>query len=156
MYKEITGDIFKTRADALVNPVNCEGVMTTELGKEYKKRYPGMFDLYRKLCKSGMMQPGEILLFKSSRPVILSFGLTRKAAETPNPRIMEQILSKFAKNYWRLDSVHSVAFPVFDPPVDGMSQSAVAQLMRKYLEPLPINVEVYFRPHKKKIIETMH
>jgi O-acetyl-ADP-ribose deacetylase (regulator of RNase III) len=50
MIKYIKGDIFDSDADYLVNPVNLVGVMGAGLAKEFKKRYPYMFEQYQKWC----------------------------------------------------------------------------------------------------------
>ena len=38
------GNIFDARAEALVNPVNCIGVMGKGLALAYKKAFPAMFE----------------------------------------------------------------------------------------------------------------
>ena len=45
-----TGDILQAKADALVNPVNCVGVMGAGLAKQFKERWPAMCEDYRKAC----------------------------------------------------------------------------------------------------------
>ena len=39
----IKGDIFQSRAQTLVNTVNCVGIMGKGLALEFKKRFPGMY-----------------------------------------------------------------------------------------------------------------
>jgi O-acetyl-ADP-ribose deacetylase (regulator of RNase III) len=34
------GDLFNSKADALINPVNCVGVMGKGLAKEFRLRFP--------------------------------------------------------------------------------------------------------------------
>jgi O-acetyl-ADP-ribose deacetylase (regulator of RNase III) len=45
-----TGDIFKSNCKALVNPVNVEGVMGAGLAKQFKDRFPGNFEIYKRAC----------------------------------------------------------------------------------------------------------
>ena len=52
------GDIFEYPAHALVNPVNCVGVMGAGLALQFKQRFPAMFDEYRRMCKKGVMAVG--------------------------------------------------------------------------------------------------
>lgn len=51
MIKYVKGNILESDAEALVNPVNCVGVMGTGLAKQFKAKYPEMFDKYKELCK---------------------------------------------------------------------------------------------------------
>ena len=54
MIIEIVGDIFECletyNLDAIVNPVNCVGVMGKGLALEFKKRYPANFNKYKIEC----------------------------------------------------------------------------------------------------------
>jgi ribA/ribD-fused uncharacterized protein len=43
-------NIFESTCEALVNPVNCVGIMGKGLALAFKKRYPKMFDHYDQLC----------------------------------------------------------------------------------------------------------
>lgn len=45
------GNIFNSKCDCLVNPVNCIGVMGKGLAKQFKDRYPAAYYLYLDLCK---------------------------------------------------------------------------------------------------------
>jgi len=44
--KVIKGDIFQSRAQTLVNTVNCVGIMGKGLALEFKNRFPGMYKDY--------------------------------------------------------------------------------------------------------------
>ena len=55
---------------ALVNPVNCTGVMGKGLALEFKKRWPAMFESYRQECARGMLGPGDLHLYKSNVLII--------------------------------------------------------------------------------------
>jgi len=57
-----TGDIFTSNCQALVNPVNCVGVMGKGLAKEFKSRYPENFDVYRLTCNQGKVKIGKMLV----------------------------------------------------------------------------------------------
>ena len=61
------GDIFKSNAQVLVNPVNCVGVMGAGLALEFKKRYPAMFAKYRGACKAGHMALGFVYVIPVER-----------------------------------------------------------------------------------------
>lgn len=55
----INGDILKTKADAIVNPVNCEGVMGKGLAYQIKIKYPKTYEAYSLACKQGELQTGK-------------------------------------------------------------------------------------------------
>lgn len=45
------GDLFSTHTEALVNPVNCVGVMGKGLALAFKEKFPENFRKYREQCK---------------------------------------------------------------------------------------------------------
>ena len=50
IYQE--GTVFNTDAEAIVNTVNCTGVMSAGIALEYSLRYPEMFKDYEEKCKN--------------------------------------------------------------------------------------------------------
>jgi O-acetyl-ADP-ribose deacetylase (regulator of RNase III) len=65
MIKVLIGNIFESRAQTLVNTVNCVGVMSKGIAQEFKKRYPKMFKDYKSLCDRGVVQLGQPYIFKT-------------------------------------------------------------------------------------------
>jgi O-acetyl-ADP-ribose deacetylase (regulator of RNase III) len=49
--KILVGDILQSKAQTLINTVNCVGVMGKGIALEFKKRFPEMFDDYEKRCE---------------------------------------------------------------------------------------------------------
>ena len=62
MLKFKKGDIFKEEVEAIVNPVNCVGVMGRGLALEFKKRFPENFKMYKESCLIGDVIPGRMLV----------------------------------------------------------------------------------------------
>lgn len=65
MLKIITGDLFKSDSQTIVNTVNCVGAMGKGIALEYKKRYPEMYIKYKKLCNDNLIKIGTLYLYKS-------------------------------------------------------------------------------------------
>ena len=59
----VRGDIFAAHVEALTNPVNCVGVMGKGLALEFKRRYPTNFAAYARACTSGVLRPGQPVIF---------------------------------------------------------------------------------------------
>ncbi|MFZ1323089.1 MAG: macro domain-containing protein [Ignavibacteria bacterium] len=72
---EIYGNLFKSKAQTLVNTVNCYVVMGKGIALEFKKRFPEMFEVYKEYCDKKLIRPGVLQLFKKSTPWILNFLL---------------------------------------------------------------------------------
>lgn len=74
-YKEISGNIFNTKAMVVVNTVNCVGVMGKGIALDFKLRYPEMFKEYQKIFFKHLLKPGQILPYMKSSPIILNFAI---------------------------------------------------------------------------------
>jgi O-acetyl-ADP-ribose deacetylase (regulator of RNase III) len=48
--KILNGDILQSKAQTLINPVNCVGIMGKGIVQEFKNRFPAMFQDYVKRC----------------------------------------------------------------------------------------------------------
>lgn len=59
------GDIFDINCQALVNPVNCVGIMGKGLALEFRLRYPAMFEWYRDQCGEKNLYIGNVLTWET-------------------------------------------------------------------------------------------
>ena len=64
-YKQ--GDILKADAEALVNTVNCVGVMGRGIALHFKHAYPANFKAYAAACKRGEVQPGRMFVYDTGQ-----------------------------------------------------------------------------------------
>ena len=55
-------DIFDFHVDALVNTVNCVGVMGKGLALQFKQRFPQNFKTYKKECDASNVKIGQMLI----------------------------------------------------------------------------------------------
>ena len=55
-------DIFRVAqdVDAMVNSVNCRGVMGRGLALQFKERFPENFREYQERCRDASMKPGDL------------------------------------------------------------------------------------------------
>lgn len=56
-------DMFSEPVQALVNTVNCVGVMGKGVALEFKKRWPANFKAYKKICDAKELVPGNMFIF---------------------------------------------------------------------------------------------
>lgn len=79
-----TGDLLLEDVEALVNTVNCVGVMGRGIALQFKKQFPTNFKVYEKACKQESVVPGKMFVHETG-------NLT-------NPRI---IINFPTKRHWR-------------------------------------------------------
>lgn len=60
-----SGDMFAEPVEALVNTVNCVGVMGKGVALEFKQRWPDNFKVYKAACDAKALVPGRILVYEN-------------------------------------------------------------------------------------------
>ena len=62
MIKLTQGDILYADAEALVNTVNCVGVMGRGIALQFKKVFPENFKRYKAACDNKELLPGKMFI----------------------------------------------------------------------------------------------
>ena len=57
------GDILQADAEALVNTVNCVGIMGRGIALQFRKEFPDNYKAYKAACDRGELCPGTMLVF---------------------------------------------------------------------------------------------
>ncbi len=140
----IRGNIFNTKANTVVNTVNCVGVMGKGIALVYKLRYPKMFDLYQEYCKTKLIGIGKLWLYKSEEnaPWVLNFPTKFHWKYPSKIEYIEKGLQKFVTTY-KEKGITSIAFPLLGTHNGGLEREEVLQLMYKYLGQCDIPIEIY-------------
>lgn len=140
---EIKGNIFTTKAQTIVNTINCVGVMGAGIALEFRLREPEMYRRYVELCEEGKIAPGILWLYKSAQPQVLNFPTKKDWKHPSRPEYLEQGLRKFADTY-KQKGITSIAFPVLGADKGGLPVAVSKDIMRRYLAPLEeLEVEIY-------------
>ena len=106
----VSGNIFESPAQVIVNTVNTVGVMGKGIAKEFKRIYPDMFDKYRELCENQELNIGQLWLYKTSNKLILNFPTKKHWRSPSRTEYIEEGLKKFQEIYTKW-GIHSIAFP---------------------------------------------
>ena len=64
MIERKTGDMFDEDVEAIVNSVNCVGVMGRGIALQFKTRYPENFRAYYEACKRNEVRPGRMFVYE--------------------------------------------------------------------------------------------
>lgn len=134
--------LLKSQAQTVVNTVNTVGVMGKGLASAFKSRYPEMFRQYRKLCKEGKFEVGQLWLWKGPDQWVLNFP-TKKHWRNPSKlSYIEAGLRKLVGQY-ELRGIREIAFPRLGCGHGGLDWNDVRPMMEEYLRPLPIPVYIH-------------
>ena len=67
MMRYTTGNLLEADAEALVNTVNCVGVMGKGIALQFKQAFPENYEHYRQACERGEVRPGRMFVFETGR-----------------------------------------------------------------------------------------
>jgi len=138
----VRSDIFASTAQTLVNTVNCKGVMGAGIAKEFRRRWPRMFRLYRQACKRGDVRIGYPLLCMMPDRWVLNFPTKDHWRSRSKLEYIERGLTAVVAHHaeW---GIESIAFPQLGTNLGGLEWADVWPLMREYLAYLDIPVDVH-------------
>ena len=151
-----TGNIFESKMQTLVNPVNCVGVMGAGLALEFKRKYPDMFTFYQNACIHKPVPPlldtGNPVLYVShdENTRIVLFPTKNHWKDPSKIEYIEKGLDAFVFKY-REWGITSVAFPALGCGYGGLEWNQVRSLMVEKLRALPIPIEIY-RPKPSRVM----
>lgn len=142
--KIVRGNIFNTKAQTIVNTINCVGVMGKGIALVYKLRYPKMFELYNEYCKSKLIGIGKLWLYKGEvdAPWVLNFPTKFHWKYPSKIEYIERGLQKFIETY-KEKGITSIAFPMLGTHNGGLEKGEVLVLMEQYLSQCEIPIEIY-------------
>lgn len=140
----VKGNIFNTKAQTIVNTVNCVGVMGKGIALVYKLRYPNMFEIYQDYCKRHLINIGKLWLYKGNTfdSWVLNFPTKIHWKYPSKLEYIEAGLKKFVETY-KDRGITSVAFPLLGTNNGGLDKDVVNDLMFRYLQECDIPVEIY-------------
>ncbi|WP_317056412.1 type II toxin-antitoxin system antitoxin DNA ADP-ribosyl glycohydrolase DarG [Roseovarius rhodophyticola] len=146
------GDMFSEPVEALVNTVNCVGVMGKGVALEFKNRWPANFKAYKKLCDAKGLKPGQIFvfdtqeLFPGNGPRFL-INLPTKAHWRSKSKLsyVEDGLDALVETVEKFE-IKSIALPPLGCGNGGLDWEDVKPLIVSKLEPLTDVEIVVFSP----------
>lgn len=143
------GDILKSEVEALVNTVNCVGVMGRGIALQFKKAFPENFRQYEKACKNEQVVPGKMFIVdlgKMFNPrYIINFPTKRHWQANSNIQDIKDGLASLVNDIKNYD-IKSIAIPPLGCGLGGLDWKEVYPLIEKSLEAISQDVKIYIYP----------
>ncbi|MEW6087053.1 MAG: macro domain-containing protein [bacterium] len=140
----LIGDIFQSKAQTIVNTVNCVGIMGKGIAAEFKKLFPQMFTDYVARCERKELKPGIPYLYKESMfdPQIINFPTKSHWRAASHIEDIEKGLRILSEKYkeW---GVESIAIPPLGCGNGQLLWESVGPLIYKYVSKWDIPVKLY-------------
>lgn len=149
MIEITTGDILATDAEALVNTVNCVGIMGRGIALQFRKAFPGNFKAYEKACERKELQPGRMFVFRTGQLTnphfIINFPTKRHWKGKSQLADIESGLTALVAEIRRLD-IRSIAIPPLGCGQGGLDWGEVRPRIEQALQAVPDVRVLLFSP----------
>ncbi|HLG22239.1 MAG TPA: macro domain-containing protein [Candidatus Manganitrophaceae bacterium] len=141
--KILVGDILQSKAQTLINTVNCVGIMGKGIALEFKTRFPAMFNDYAARCNRGEVKPGEPYLYKALiPPQIINFPTKDHWKSVSKLSDIGRGLESLLSNY-KAWGVTSLAIPPLGCGNGQLEWRAVGPLIYRFAKQIDVPVEIY-------------
>lgn len=132
MLEICSGNLLEANAEALVNPVNCVGVMGKGLALQFKKAFPENFEEYQRACQDGEVKPEQMFIvptgYLTHPHYIINFPTKRHWKKLSHIEDIEVGLQALIEAV-RWLKIRSVAVPPLGCGNGGLAWSRVAPMI---------------------------
>ena len=144
-----TGDIFNEDAEALVNSVNCVGVMGRGIALQFKNTFSDNFKAYADACRREEVQPGRMFVFETGQLTnpryIINFPTKRHWRGKSRMEDIESGLKALAQEIRERD-IRSIAIPPLGSDLGGLKWAEVRPRIEAMLRDFNDLKAVVFQP----------
>lgn len=134
------GNLLQAPAEALVNAVNCVGVMGKSIALQFKQAFPDNFREYAAACKAGAVQPGRMLVHDNGRQSlphwVIHFPTKRHWRGASRLEDIRSGLDALVDDVQRL-GIRSIALPALGCGLGGLEWGEVRPLVEQAFAALP-------------------
>jgi O-acetyl-ADP-ribose deacetylase (regulator of RNase III) len=149
MIEQTHGDLLMADAEALVNAVNCVGVMGKGIALQFKKAFPENFKAYEAACRREEVKPGRMFVFETGQmfnpPYIINFPTKRHWRGKSRYEDIESGLKALVREV-RQRKIRSIAVPPLGSGLGGLQWSRVKAMIEAAFEEMPDVVVKLYEP----------
>lgn len=143
------GNLLEEKAEALVNTVNCVGVMGKGIALQFKQAFPENFKQYKKACDAQTVQPGKMFIVSTGSLLfpryIINFPTKRHWKGKSKLEDIQSGLKALVEEV-RQYGIRSIAIPPLGCGNGGLDWSVIKPMIVKAFDDLSDVQVVIFEP----------
>jgi O-acetyl-ADP-ribose deacetylase (regulator of RNase III) len=147
MIRFTTGNILDAEAEALVNTVNCVGIMGRGIALQFKQAFPENFKAYEAACRRKAVEPGRMFVYDTGELTlpryIINFPTKRHWRGKSRMEDIDSGLIALVEEI-RARGIRTIAVPPLGSGLGGLDWSEVRPRIEAALRDLPgVEVSIY-------------
>jgi O-acetyl-ADP-ribose deacetylase (regulator of RNase III) len=143
------GDILSADAEALVNTVNCVGIMGRGIALQFRNAFPENYAVYKTLCDKKQLHPGKMLVFDLNRlenpRFIINFPTKRHWKGNSRIEDIQSGLKALVEEV-KTRGIRSIAVPPLGCGLGGLNWREVRPLIEDAFKELPSVRTLIYEP----------
>jgi len=152
------GDLLQETVDALVNTVNCVGIMGKGIALQFKMAFPKNFEAYEKACNKEEIKIGKVFVTESQElfqpKYIINFPTKMHWKEKSKLEYIEKGMDDLIDKIKEL-KIKSIALPPLGCGNGGLNWQNVKRIMLQKLEKLTDVKVILFAPSSSPMAKAM-
>lgn len=141
------GDLFEDGPYTIAHGCNCRGVMGAGIAVQFRKRWPEMYESYRRRCsKPGGFIPGDVMAWSTGDRMI--FNLATQASPGPyaRPWMITAAIGRMITEAHHDFRVAEIGMPLIGCGIGGLTENELRRCLIPYAD-APVDLTVIVLPN---------
>lgn len=140
------GDLFESGLPAVAHGVNCKGVMGAGIAVQFRKRYPRMYESYRRRCLNGRMLPGDIIAWQHPDGIVFNLATQDKPGPDARPWMITAAVGRMIQEAHYIYKIPRIAMPMIGCGIGGLTPAELRDSLAPYTSAPVDLVILWYQP----------
>lgn len=139
------GDLFSSGLRHLAHGVNCRGVMGAGIAAQFRRRWPQMYESYRRRCLIGKMIPGDVMPWQDRGDVVWNLATQCEPGADAKPWMITAAIGRMIAEAHCEYGISVIGMPLIGCGIGGLTESELRRCLAPYAD-APVDLVVFVLP----------
>lgn len=146
------GDLFESGLRSLAHGVNCRGVMGAGIAAQFRRRWPQMYESYRRRClKPGGMIPGDVMPWQDRGDVVFNLATQDEPGPCAKPWMITAAIGRMITEAHHDFRISVIGMPLIGCGIGGLTESDLRRCLAPYAD-APVDLVVFVLPYTDVVL----
>lgn len=133
------GDLFACGIPAIAHGCNCQGIMGAGIAAQFRQRWPGMYESYRRRCIKGEFIPGDVMPWKHREGVVFNLATQPDPGPSARPWMITAAVGRMITEARHDHGIRVIAMPMIGCGLGGLEPGQLHAALAPY-EDAPVSL----------------